>query len=102
ESTLEEVKDKVRDKLATDKALTHIQDRYDLVEEARNAGKTLKEIAAELKLRFIEAEAVDKDNRTPEGETAIDYSDAEDILREAFQASPGFAQDAVSLPKDSY
>ena len=49
---LDEVKDQVRDKLAKQRALSHIQERFDLVEEGRNAGKTLKEIADEQKLRF--------------------------------------------------
>jgi peptidyl-prolyl cis-trans isomerase D len=102
ESTFDGVKDQVRDKLAKQKALSHIQERYDLVEEGRNAGKTLKEIAAEQKLRFIEVDAVDESNKTPDGKTGIDYADAADLLKEAFQTSPGMAHDAVELPSDSY
>ena len=102
ESTFDEVKDQVRDKLAKQKALSHIQERFDLVEEGRNAGKTLKEIASEQKLRFIEADAVDESNKTPDGKTGIDYADASDILKEAFQTSPGLAHDAVELPSDSF
>jgi peptidyl-prolyl cis-trans isomerase D len=102
ESNFDEVKDQVRDKLAKQKALSHIQERFDLVEEGRNAGKTLKEIAGEQKLRFIEAEAVDESNKTPDGKTGIDYPDAADILKEAFQTSPGLAHDAVELPSDSF
>jgi peptidyl-prolyl cis-trans isomerase D len=102
ESTFDEVKDQVRDKLAKQKALSHIQERFDLVEEGRNAGKTLKEIASEQKLRFIEADAVDESNKTPDGKTGIDYADASDILKEAFQTSPGLAHDAVELPADSF
>jgi peptidyl-prolyl cis-trans isomerase D len=102
ESTFDEVKDQVRDKLAKQKALSLIQERFDLVEEGRNAGKTLNEIAAEQKLRFIEADAVDESNKTPDGKTGLDYADASDILKEAFQTSPGIAHDAVELPSDSY
>ena len=102
ESTFDEVKDQVRDKLAKQKALSHIQERFDLVEEGRNAGKTLKEIASEQKLRFIEADAVDESNKTPDGKTGLDYADASDILKEAFHTSPGIAHEAVELPSDSY
>jgi peptidyl-prolyl cis-trans isomerase D len=102
ESTFDEVKDQVRDKLAKQKALAHIQERFDLVEEGRNAGKTLKEIASEQKLRYLEADAVDESNKTPDGKTGLDYADAADLLKEAFQTSPGIAHDALELPSDSY
>ncbi len=89
ESTFDEVKDQVRDKLAKQRALGHMQERFDLVEEGRNAGKTLKEIGDEQKLRFIDVEATDKTNKTPDGKTAVDYPDATIILKEAFQREPG-------------
>jgi peptidyl-prolyl cis-trans isomerase D len=102
ESTFDEVKDQVRDKLAKQKALSHIQERFDLVEEGRNAGRTLKQIADEQKLRFIEVEAVDESNKTPDGKTGIDYADAADILKEAFTTAPGVSHEAVELPADSF
>jgi len=102
ESNFEEVKDQVRDKLAKQRALAHMQERFDLVEEGRNAGKTLKEIAEEQKLRFIDVEATDKSNKTPDGKDAIDYPDAVIILKEAFASSPGLANEAIELPGDSF
>jgi peptidyl-prolyl cis-trans isomerase D len=102
ESTFEEVKDQVRDKLAKQRALALIQERFDLIEEGRNAGKTLKEIGAEQKLKFLEAEAVDTTNKTPDGKTALDYPDATIILKEAFATSPGLAHEALELPGDSF
>jgi peptidyl-prolyl cis-trans isomerase D len=102
ESTFDEVKDQVRDKLAKQRALGLIQERYDLIEEGRNAGKTLKEIGEEQKLKFIEVEATDKSNQTPDGKTAIDYPDAPIVLKEAFATSPGLAHEAIELPGDSF
>jgi peptidyl-prolyl cis-trans isomerase D len=102
ESTFDEVKDKVRDKLATEKAHAMIQERYDLVEEARNAGKTLKEIADSQKLKFVEIDATDKSNKTPDGKTALDYSEPKVILNAAFEAKPGAEHEAVELPHESY
>ncbi len=72
------------------------------MEEGRNAGKTLKQIADEQKLRFIEVDAVDESNKTPDGKTGIDYADAGDILKEAFTTCPGISHDAVELPSDSF
>ncbi|MCC7251416.1 SurA N-terminal domain-containing protein [Hyphomicrobium sp.] len=102
ESTFEEVKDKVRDKLAGERAEGLIQERYDLVEEGRNAGKTLKEIGEELKLKFIDVEAVDNDNKTPDGKTAIDIPDASIALQGIFATGEGAQPDAVELPGSAY
>lgn len=102
ESTFEEVKDKVRDKLATERADGLIHERVDLVEEGRNAGKTLKDIAAELKLKFLDVEAVDANNTTPDGKTALDFPDAAVALKEIFAAGIGTQPDAVELPGRAY
>ena len=88
ESTFDEVKEQVRDKLARAKAQELIQDRYDLVEEGRNAGKTLKDIGDEHNLRFVDVEATDKANKTPDGKTAIDDPDAVELLQTVFETSP--------------
>jgi peptidyl-prolyl cis-trans isomerase D len=102
ESTLDEVKDQVRDKLAKSRAMSHIQERFDLIEEGRNAGKTFKEIADEQKLRFFDVESTDKNNLTPDGKTAIDFPDAQIVLKEAFAGSAGMSNDAVELPGDAF
>jgi peptidyl-prolyl cis-trans isomerase D len=102
ESTFDEVKEQVRDKLAGERAGALIQERYDLVEEGRNAGKTLKEIGAEQKLRFIDVEAVDRDNKTADGKTAIDIPDAAIAVKQIFATGVGVQPDAVELPGSAY
>ncbi|MFA5948736.1 MAG: SurA N-terminal domain-containing protein [Hyphomicrobium sp.] len=102
ESTFDEVKEQVREKLAAERARAHISERFDLIEEGRNAGKTLKEIGAEQKLSFVEAEAVDKDNKAPDGKTVIDNPATAALLKEAFKALPGATNDVVELATDSY
>jgi peptidyl-prolyl cis-trans isomerase D len=102
ESTFEEVKDQVRDKLATERATSLIQERFDLVEEGRNAGKTLAEIGAEQKLKFFDVEAADRDNKTPDGKTAIDIPDAAVVLKEIFATGVGTQPEAVELPGSAY
>ncbi len=102
ESTFEGSKEKVRDALAKKRASAMLHDRIDLVEEGRNAGKTLADIAKEQKLRFVEVEAVDKDNKTPDGKTAIEQPDADKLLAEAFKAQPGDPQDVFELAPESY
>lgn len=102
ESTFEEVKHQVRDKLATERATSLIQERFDLVEEGRNAGKTLAEIGAEQKLKFFDVEAADRDNKTPDGKTAIDIPDAAVVLKEIFATGVGTQPEAVELPGSAY
>jgi peptidyl-prolyl cis-trans isomerase D len=102
ESTFDEVKDKVRDKVAGERAQTLIQERFDLVEEGRNAGKTLKEIGDEQKLKFFDVEAVDAKNLTPDGKTAIDIPDAAIALKDVFATPVGTQPEAVELPGSTY
>ncbi len=100
-STFEEVKDKVRDRLAGKKATTLIQDRADLVEEARNAGKTFKEISETQKLQYYDVETSQK-NKTADGKTALDISEATTIINAAFAAEQGNENDPVELPSTAY
>lgn len=99
ESSFEKAKDKVDDLLKTERARLEIQERYDLVEEARNAGKTLKEIAEEQKLSFFHSDAADQTNKTRDGKTAIDQPDSAEILTAIFSSDPGYEHDAVELTK---
>jgi len=101
-STFDEVKDKVRDKLAGQRAEGLLQERFDLVEEGRNAGKTLKEIAEEQKLKFFDVDAVDAQNLTPDGKTAIDIPDAAIVLRQVFATGVGTQPEAVELPSSAF
>ncbi len=102
ESTFDEVKESVRDKLAGERAQGLIQERFDLVEEGRNAGRTLKEIGEEHKLKFVDAEAVDAKNLTPDGKTGIDIPDATIALKEIFATGVGTQPEAVELPASTF
>lgn len=97
QSTFEEVKEKVRDQLAAEKANALIQEKTDHVEEARNAGKTLKEIADEQKLTYIEADT-DSNNRTADGKEAIAIPDAVSVVKQVFALQQGTETSAIDLP----
>jgi peptidyl-prolyl cis-trans isomerase D len=100
-STFEESKEKVRDKLAGQRAESLLQERFDLVEEGRNAGKTLKEIADEQKIQFFDVE-VDARNETPDGKKAIDIPDAAIVLKQVFATAVGTQPEAVELPSSAF
>lgn len=97
ESTFDGVKDKIKDRLATEQARLLIQDRFDLVEEGRNAGKTLKEIADEQKIKFFNIDAAAKDNKTPDDKDAVDHPDSAELLTAVFAAEPGYENPATEL-----
>lgn len=97
ESTLAEVTDKVRDTLAKEKAGAEIQKRFELVEENRNLGKSLKEIGETLKLKFVEVEASDRFNKRPDGGRALDHPDEQAIISAAFTAEKGLDREPIEL-----
>ncbi|WP_439543390.1 SurA N-terminal domain-containing protein [Hyphomicrobium sp.] len=101
-STFDEVREKVRDKLAGQRAEGLLQERFDLIEEGRNAGKTLKQVAEEQKIKFYDIEAVDAKNLTPDGKTAIDIPDAAIALKQVFATGVGTQPEAVELPKSAF
>ncbi|MGQ0673052.1 MAG: SurA N-terminal domain-containing protein [Hyphomicrobium sp.] len=101
ESTLAEVKDKIRDKLSEDKAAQEVQQRFELVEEQRNLGKSLKEIADALKLRFIEVEAADRSNKRPDGGRALDHPDERTLVEAGFGGETGVQREAVELKQSN-
>lgn len=97
EGAFDEVKEKVRDQLAAEKANALIQEKTDHVEEARNAGKTLKEIANELKLTYLEADT-DASNHTADGKEAFALADAATIIPQVFTLQQGTETSAIDLP----
>jgi peptidyl-prolyl cis-trans isomerase D len=100
--TLADVKDEVRGKLAEQQARAQLQSYIDQVEEARNAGKTLKEIADQLKLKFIEVPATDRNNQTPAGGPAMQVPDALTIIKAGFDSDVGLENEPVELRDGGY
>jgi len=100
--TLDDVKDQVRDKLAREKASTQLQSLLDQVEENRNLGKPLKEIAEEMKLEYLDIPAADRFNKTPDDKLAIALPDASAILQAAFQSGVGLENEPVELREGGY
>ncbi len=100
--TLDSVKDQVRDKLATEKATAELQKKRDDVEDARNAGKTLKEIADSLKLSFQEIAAADKRGNGPDGKPVITSPDATKIIGDVFAPDSNTNDQVSELPSGAF
>lgn len=92
-----DVKDQVRDKLARERALAEMQKRHDEVDDGRAAGRPLAEIGKGLGLDYIEIEAVDQDNKTPDGKTGLDSPHAASIVASGFAGAVGLEQAPIEL-----
>ena len=99
--SLADVKDQVREKLARERAAAELQKRHDEIDDGRAGGRSLAEIAQSLGVKFIEIEAVDRDNRTADGKPALELPDAEAIIRAGFEGAVGIEQAPVELSDGS-
>ena len=100
--TFADVKNEVKDKLATKKAEGQLQPLLDQVEDQRSAGKSLKEIGAAMKLQFYEIPEVDRSNKARDGRPAILVNDPSAVLQTAFSSAVGVENEVIELPGGSF
>ncbi len=101
-SSYEEVKDKVRLKLASEWARAEAQKLYAEVDDGRAAGTPLKDIGATLKLPYYDVPTVTRDNKAPDGKIILDVVDAEEIVAAGFRGEVGLEGEAVALTDGGY
>lgn len=102
--TLDDVKGTIRDRLFKKKATPAFLDLHDQIDTLRIEGKTLKEIAETLGLKYLTVPATDKTNKNPEGTKAVDLPDAEGIIitNAAFEGAMGLENAPKELPDGGY
>ncbi len=100
--TLADVKDQVKDKLATEKAKSLIQTKHDEIDDNRSAGKTLKEIADILKLTHTEVAAADRRGMTPDNKPAMDRPDLSKLMDLAYSPDGSSDQPPAELADGGY
>lgn len=100
--TLADVKDQVRDAIAKSKAQAQMQALIDQVEDGRSAGKSLKDIAEQMKLGYVEVPATDRDNKTPDDKLAVALPDAAAIVGAGFNSQVGLQSEPVDLRDGGY
>jgi peptidyl-prolyl cis-trans isomerase D len=100
--TFADVKDQVKDKVATTKATAQLQTLLDQAEDHRSAGKSLKDIAAEMKLQFYEIPETDRSNKARDGKPAILITDTNAVLTAAFNSGVGVENDVIELSDGGY
>lgn len=100
--TLEEVKDRIKEKVAQNKARAEMQKLRDQVDDLRNAAKSDAEIAEIMKLQVVETPATDSSNKDPEGKVAVALPDAKALVVAGFEAKAGVDRDPVDLADGGY
>jgi peptidyl-prolyl cis-trans isomerase D len=98
--TLQEVKDELKQELATARAKADMLKLYDQIEDARAEGKTLAEAAENLKLPARTIEAIDRSGRDPSG-GQIKLPDEQRLLEAAFTTEVGVEHDPLQA-QDGY
>ncbi len=97
---LDEVKEEVRTALLKGRATQEIGKLYDKIEDARAGGKTLAEIAKELKLKYEEP-VLDRQGRAMTGEPLESLNKLQPVIKLTFDSDVGVENNPVSLP-DGY
>ena len=97
-----DVKDQVKDKLAAKKATEQLQSQLDQVEDQRSAGKSLKDIGAQMKLQFYEIPEMDRANKARDGKPAVIISDTNAVVTAAFNSGVGVENDVIELGNGGY
>jgi len=100
--TLDGVKDQVRQKLAVEKAKQVLQQKHDEVEDARSAGKTLKEIADSQKLSYQDIAGADRKGLGSDGKPVLPTPDLNKIMSDVFSPDTSSLDQGVELPSGAY
>jgi peptidyl-prolyl cis-trans isomerase D len=94
--TFEEAKPEIRERLATERGSKLANEIYEKVENARAKGKSLKEIAENLKLPFREI-TINRTGKAPDGKDVIGHADAPKIAEAVFSATEGVETEPLEL-----
>ncbi|HWB46599.1 MAG TPA: SurA N-terminal domain-containing protein [Hyphomicrobiaceae bacterium] len=100
--TFDDVKGEIRDRIAGERVSQELQKVRDAVDNDRDAGKPLNEIAEALKLPFKGDVEADRAGKTADGKPALDLKDVNAIVEGVFGATPGIDADTVELSDGGY
>lgn len=96
ERKLDEVKDEIRVKLLATKTDAEMHGLHDAIDNNRAARKPLKEIAEQLKLKYVEV-TTGRDNKGADGKPVLDHAEAQEIVEHGFQAAVGSESEPIEL-----
>ena len=93
----EEVAKELREDLEQKKLREITTKLHDQVEDLRGAGKALKQVAEELKLKLTEVAEVNQAGDGPDGKPALTHPDARQIMASAFVGAKDVPREAIEL-----
>ena len=93
----DEVAKEVREDLEQKKLREITGKLHDQIEDLRGAGKALKQVADDLKLKLTEVADANAAGNGPDGKPAFTHADARQILGSAFQGAKDVPREAVDL-----
>jgi peptidyl-prolyl cis-trans isomerase D len=99
---LAEVAADIRLQLATAEASQVLFDVHDRYEDARAAGETMEEAAANLGLTVVTIDAVDRSARAPDGSVIADIPQSAALLREAFETEPNVENAPINIGTNGF
>ena len=102
QSSLDQVKDKIRRDIALSQAAQDILNVRDRYEDLRASGASLEEAAKQLKLSSITVDAVDATGKDMKGEPVKELPAQQKLLGEVFKAEQGVDALPISIGQDGY
>jgi peptidyl-prolyl cis-trans isomerase D len=98
--TFDEVKDAIKQQIATTRASTEVSDQHNVIEDALSGGSKLAEIAQKYALKLVTIPAIDKNGLDPSGTTVAGVPGG--LLPEAFQSDVGIQNSPIQPDPNSY
>jgi peptidyl-prolyl cis-trans isomerase D len=95
--TLAEATPEIKERLASERVGQQLQSLYEKAEAQRAKGKSLQEIAQELKLQYLDIPGINRLGKTADGKAAIDHADAARITEAMFEATQGVETETLEL-----
>ena len=97
----EEIKEEYKETIAKERAVEKINELYETIENSRDAGDSLEEIAANLEFEYETTVPVSKDGNDKEGEY-VDLPDQYKILKEVFKSDLDVENDPFQVREDGW
>ncbi|MFZ5674690.1 MAG: SurA N-terminal domain-containing protein [Pseudomonadota bacterium] len=101
QSTLDEVRAELTQRLQLEKARSEVQTTYDTIEDARAQTKSFEDIAKEVKLPLTVTPPVDSRGQGKDGKD-VNVPFKEGVLKQAFESDTGVENDALTTPSNGY
>jgi len=102
EKSFDEVKNSLRDTLQKEKAADEISREINKLDDALAGGRSLEDIADDMRLRLIKIPSLDANAKTPEGKDPSELPSKEEVMRIAFSQNAGDTSQVIEDKAGNY